>query len=224
MKRKQLVLFDDDGVPVKAGDTVRFSYGIPPVVVDAPIVQRRGSLIALTPGHDPKECNLRSLRKQVSCWFKSEARPDPLTAMQASKRKATRQRDNWRTRYLEALELIAKYGGKTECEDGVACTGSWCAEQTRVVLREGEEVEATGSSAPACSAEDTMRRIAGIAHHGGLLDMDVFTAVKEIRKLSLPWWDRDECGRLQRQNTTEQARAGSASPGSAGSALDRKGD
>jgi hypothetical protein len=52
----------------------------------------------------------------------------------------------------------------------------------------------------ACSAEDTLRRIASIAHHGGLLGMDAFTAVKEIRKLTLPWWDRDECGRLQRQN------------------------
>jgi hypothetical protein len=146
-------MFDDDGVPVKAGDAVRFSYGIPPVVVDAPIVQRRGSLIALTPGHDPKECNLRSLRKQVSCWFKSEARPDPLTALQASKRKATRQRDNWKARavkYKEGLELIAKYGGKTECEDGVACTGSWCAEQARTVLREGEEN--TSLDRPAASA------------------------------------------------------------------------
>ena len=42
------------------------------------------------------------------------------------------------TRYREALELIAKYGGKTECEDGVACTGSWCAEQARTVLPEGK--------------------------------------------------------------------------------------
>ena len=39
---KALVLLDDDRVPVKAGDTVRFNYGIPPVVVDAKIVQRRG--------------------------------------------------------------------------------------------------------------------------------------------------------------------------------------
>jgi hypothetical protein len=61
---------DDDGIPVKAGDTVRFNYGIPPVVVDAKIVQRSGQLIALTPGHDPAECNLRSLRKYVGNWYK----------------------------------------------------------------------------------------------------------------------------------------------------------
>lgn len=67
---KALVLLDDDRVPVKAGDTVRFSYGMPPVVVDAKIVQRRGQLIALTPGHYPAECNLRSLRKYVGGWHK----------------------------------------------------------------------------------------------------------------------------------------------------------
>lgn len=67
---KALVLMDDDGVPVRSGDTVRFSYGIPPVAVDAKIVQRRRQLIALTPGHNPVECNLRSLRKYVGNWYK----------------------------------------------------------------------------------------------------------------------------------------------------------
>jgi len=67
---KRLVLLDDDKVPVKSGDTVRFNYGIPPAVVDAKIVQRRGQLIALTPGHDPAECNLRSLRRYVGNWYK----------------------------------------------------------------------------------------------------------------------------------------------------------
>lgn len=64
------VLLDDNHVPTRAGDTIRFNYGIPPVVVDAKIVKRRGSLIALTPGHDPTECNLRTLRKYVGAWFK----------------------------------------------------------------------------------------------------------------------------------------------------------
>jgi len=71
---KALVLLDDDRVPVKAGDTVRFNYGIPPVVVDAKIVQRRGQLIALTPGHDPAECNLCKLRSYVGNWYKQNAR------------------------------------------------------------------------------------------------------------------------------------------------------
>ncbi len=70
---KALVLLDDDRVPVKAGDTVRFNYGIPPIVVDAKIVQRRGQLIALTPGHDPAECNLRKLRSYVGGWVKQNA-------------------------------------------------------------------------------------------------------------------------------------------------------
>ena len=70
MSIKAIHLLDDAHTPVKAGDTVRFAYGIPPVVVDAKIVQRRGKLIALAPGHDPAEYNLRSLRKHIGCWWK----------------------------------------------------------------------------------------------------------------------------------------------------------
>ena len=65
-----VVLLDDDGNHTKAGDVVRFTYGLAPVVVYAKIVQRRGQLIALTPGHDPVECNLRSLRHYVGDWYK----------------------------------------------------------------------------------------------------------------------------------------------------------
>lgn len=65
-----VVMLDDDGNRVSAGDVVRFSYGIPPVCVKAKLVQRGKQLIALTPEHNPKECNLRSLRKYVGAWFK----------------------------------------------------------------------------------------------------------------------------------------------------------
>lgn len=65
-----VVLLDDDGVPVRAGDIVRFNYGIHPVVVNAKIVKRHGRLIALTPWDDPAECNLRSLRKYAGNWYK----------------------------------------------------------------------------------------------------------------------------------------------------------
>lgn len=65
----------DDGEWTKAGDAVRFSYGIPPVVVDAKIVRRGGSLVALTPGHDPVEMNLRQLRRHVGGWRKLEKEP-----------------------------------------------------------------------------------------------------------------------------------------------------
>lgn len=70
MKTKSPVLLDDDRQPTRAGDTIRFNYGIPPVVVRAKIVRRGKSLIALTPGHTPSECNLRTLRKYVGSWFK----------------------------------------------------------------------------------------------------------------------------------------------------------
>ena len=56
---------DEDGTIVKEGDFIRFSYGIPPVVVRAEIIARDGKLIALTPGHKPDECSLRQLRRHV---------------------------------------------------------------------------------------------------------------------------------------------------------------
>jgi len=71
MKHK-LTLRDDNGEPVGPGDTIRFSYGIPPVVVMAKVVERDGKLIALTPGHNPTDANLRSLRKHVGEWYKGE--------------------------------------------------------------------------------------------------------------------------------------------------------
>ena len=71
-------MLDDDGKKVKAGDTVRFNYGIPPVCVKAKLVQRGKKLIALTPGHPPCECNLRSLRKYVGQWFKHDCKKGGL--------------------------------------------------------------------------------------------------------------------------------------------------
>ncbi len=67
---KTLYLLDDDKNKTFAGDTVRFNYGIPPVKVDAQIIERDNKLIALTPGHTPNECNLRSLRRYVGNWYK----------------------------------------------------------------------------------------------------------------------------------------------------------
>ena len=62
---------DSDGVKVKAGDVVTFSYGIPPVGVTAPIIERDGELIALTTGHNPSECAVSSLRKHVGDFWVS---------------------------------------------------------------------------------------------------------------------------------------------------------
>ena len=61
---------DDDGGWVTSGDSVRFSYGIPPVTVIAPIIERDGKLIGLCSGHDPAEFELRSLRRHVGAWYK----------------------------------------------------------------------------------------------------------------------------------------------------------
>ena len=66
---KRLILRDDDGIAVGAGGIVRFNYGIPPVTVDAQIIRRGKSLIALTPGHGQDEVNLRSLRRYVGNWY-----------------------------------------------------------------------------------------------------------------------------------------------------------
>lgn len=58
-------ILDSEGVAVKAGDTLRFSYGIPPNVVTAPVIERDGALIALCEGHRPNECPVSALKRHV---------------------------------------------------------------------------------------------------------------------------------------------------------------
>jgi hypothetical protein len=65
-------LRDDYGNPVRAGDSVAFTYGIPPIHVVSKIAQRDGRLIGLIPGHNPPEFNLRSLRRFAGWWCKYE--------------------------------------------------------------------------------------------------------------------------------------------------------
>jgi len=65
-------LRDDDGEWVRAGDTIRFSYGIPPVPVLAQVIERDGRLIGLCPGHNPPEFPLRGLRRHVGWWVKTD--------------------------------------------------------------------------------------------------------------------------------------------------------
>lgn len=48
-------------------------------------------------------------------------------------------------------------------------------------------------------AEDKLRQIANIAHHGGLTGYDEFSAMEAIRKISIDYWDKKECERLQRE-------------------------
>ena len=60
---------DSDGIGVRAGDKVRFSYGIPPVSVCAPVIERDGQLIALTVGHNPSECPVSAIRKHAGDFW-----------------------------------------------------------------------------------------------------------------------------------------------------------
>lgn len=60
---------DDDGIEVREGDVVHFGYGIPPVGVRAPVINRNGRLIAITEGHKPAECPVDQLRKHVGNFW-----------------------------------------------------------------------------------------------------------------------------------------------------------
>jgi hypothetical protein len=60
---------DDEGVEVRAGDMIGFTYGIPPVGVDGRVIDRAGKLIVLTRGHKPAECPLHLLRKHVGNFW-----------------------------------------------------------------------------------------------------------------------------------------------------------
>ena len=68
-------LTDDDGHEVRAGDTITFSYGIPPVGVEAPVIERDGHLIALTPDHLPRECRVSMLRLHVGGFLTQHKEP-----------------------------------------------------------------------------------------------------------------------------------------------------
>lgn len=61
---------DSDGEIVKEGDVVFFSYGIPPIAVEAPIIVIEGRLYASTPGHNPKRCLLSNLEEHVGDFTK----------------------------------------------------------------------------------------------------------------------------------------------------------
>lgn len=68
VKRRRKIL-DDDGVEVVAGCTVHFGYGTPGVAVRAKVIDRDGRLIALTPGHNPTECPVDHLARNVGNFW-----------------------------------------------------------------------------------------------------------------------------------------------------------
>lgn len=61
---------DADGKPIRAGDVISFSYGIPPVGVEAKIADVNGVLFAMTPGHKPDKCKLSELRQCVGEFYR----------------------------------------------------------------------------------------------------------------------------------------------------------
>lgn len=68
-RARRKVIRDDDGVEVREGDVIHFSYGIPPVGVRATVIRREGELIVLTPGHNPPECPLRIFRESAGNFW-----------------------------------------------------------------------------------------------------------------------------------------------------------
>lgn len=62
-------IFDADGIAVKPGCTIYFAYGIPGVPVLAKVIERNGKLIALTPGHRPKESRVSCLNRHVGDFW-----------------------------------------------------------------------------------------------------------------------------------------------------------
>lgn len=46
-----------------------------------------------------------------------------------------------------------------------------------------------------------LTKVANITNHGGLLGYATeFGALREIRELTIEFWDKDECDRLQRES------------------------
>lgn len=63
MKKEFTGIVDDEGEKIYVGDTIHFSYGIPPIGVNAEIAKKGNSFIALTPDHNPKTVSLKTLQK-----------------------------------------------------------------------------------------------------------------------------------------------------------------
>lgn len=74
-----MAIRDSNGELVREGDVVTFSFGIPPKGVRAEVIRRDGKLIALTPGHNPKECALDELKGHVGSFYLEE-RTNPSVA------------------------------------------------------------------------------------------------------------------------------------------------
>ena len=65
------IMRDDDGRLIADGDSIEFTYCIPPARVVGKVKQIGKTLVVLTPGNHPEQCNLRTLRKYVGSWYRA---------------------------------------------------------------------------------------------------------------------------------------------------------
>jgi hypothetical protein len=63
---------DSDGTPIKNGDIVGFSYGIPPVHVRGRVIGGGDDFQLPTPGHKPPIVTLKELKKMGIVFYKYE--------------------------------------------------------------------------------------------------------------------------------------------------------
>jgi len=79
MSQQPLSTTDTAGRKVVAGDRIHFAYGIPPVGVDADVVEKGGRLVAISPPpHKPRESSLESLRRHVGEFWRLTAKGQVL--------------------------------------------------------------------------------------------------------------------------------------------------
>lgn len=61
---------DSDRRRVYPGDSIRFSFGIPPLLVIGKVVLREGEFWVLTPTVKPTECRIKELRECVGDFYR----------------------------------------------------------------------------------------------------------------------------------------------------------
>jgi len=99
----------------------------------------------------------------------------------------------------EALELAEDNAGDRCPLSSDACGAYF--EQIRDLLRKvSENAGQNVSQADSEEMHTALEQIAALAHHGGLIGFsDVDKCLREVRRISLKWWDKSECARLQEE-------------------------